>query len=238
MGLHHRRRLADPARRPHRPRHRAARAPLRPGVGRLPQRDVRQRRRADHRASSRCARATSSSSRPRSPAASSATCCSCSGCRSSSAGSGGASQKFHRTAATNTAAMLFLGVVALVMPAVFDLSLYGTLDARAAGDRSPELLAAPIVLIAAYAGSLIYAFTAQTRSVPVRTHEGEHDEPMLPTRGRRGRARRRHGADDGAGGDAGRRAGAGAGALRLHRAVRRRHRHRDRSATPPSTTPR
>src|SRR5439155_68983 len=36
-------------------------------------------------------------------------------------------QKFHRTAATNTAAMLFLAVVALVMPAVFDLSVYGTL---------------------------------------------------------------------------------------------------------------
>src|SRR5436190_6162459 len=39
-------------------------------------------------------------------------------------------QKFHRTAATNTAAMLFLAVVALVMPAVFDLSLYGSLAPR------------------------------------------------------------------------------------------------------------
>src|SRR5437870_5961487 len=45
-------------------------------------------------------------------------------------------QKFHRTAATNTAAMLFLAVVALVMPAVFDLSVYGTLAAQpAAIDR-------------------------------------------------------------------------------------------------------
>ena len=55
-------------------------------------------------------------------------------------GLGRRSQKFHRTAATNTAAMLFLAVVALVMPAVFDLALFGSLDAAAAGDRSPELL--------------------------------------------------------------------------------------------------
>src|SRR6266852_6114284 len=45
-------------------------------------------------------------------------------------GLGRTSQKFHRTAATNMAAMLFLAVVALVMPAVFDLALYGTLDAH------------------------------------------------------------------------------------------------------------
>jgi Ca2+:H+ antiporter len=55
--------------------------------------------------------------------------------------------------------MLFLAVVALVMPAVFDLALYGTLDAH------PEALDrlsfwSALVLIGAYAGSLIYAFTA------------------------------------------------------------------------------
>src|SRR5215510_5701712 len=43
-------------------------------------------------------------------------------------GLGRRSQKFHRTPATNAAAMLFLAVVALVMPAVFDLAIYGTLD--------------------------------------------------------------------------------------------------------------
>jgi Ca2+:H+ antiporter len=68
-------------------------------------------------------------------------------------------QKFHRTAATNMSAMLFLAVVALVMPAVFDLSLYGNLAAH------PPALArlsffSSIVLIVAYAGSLLYAFTA------------------------------------------------------------------------------
>jgi len=69
------------------------------------------------------------------------------------------SQKFNRTAANNTTAMLFLGVVALVMPAVFDLTLYGTLQAE-----SPALtrlsLSTAVVLIIAYIGSLIYAFTA------------------------------------------------------------------------------
>src|SRR6202163_4242059 len=38
-------------------------------------------------------------------------------------GLGRRSQRFHRTPATNTAAMLFLAVVSLVMPAVYDLSV-------------------------------------------------------------------------------------------------------------------
>src|ERR1700676_4371019 len=42
-------------------------------------------------------------------------------------GLGRRSQTFNRTAATNTVTMLFLAVVALVMPAVFDLSLHGAL---------------------------------------------------------------------------------------------------------------
>src|ERR1700720_4695648 len=45
-------------------------------------------------------------------------------------GLGRRSQKFHRTAAPNTAPMLFLAVVALVMPAVFGLALFGNLQAR------------------------------------------------------------------------------------------------------------
>jgi Ca2+:H+ antiporter len=74
-------------------------------------------------------------------------------------GLGRRSQKFHRTAATNAAAMLFLAVVALVMPAVFDLALYGSL-----APRSPLIdrlsFWSALILIAAYVGSLIYAFTA------------------------------------------------------------------------------
>jgi Ca2+:H+ antiporter len=74
-------------------------------------------------------------------------------------GLGRRSQKFHRTSATNTSAMLFLGVVALVMPAVFDLSLFGNLQAR---PRAIDRLSfwSALILIAAYGGSLVYAFTA------------------------------------------------------------------------------
>jgi Ca2+:H+ antiporter len=92
-------------------------------------------------------------------------------------GLGRRSQKFNRTAATNTAAMLFLAVVALIMPAVFDLALYGSLAAHPAAIDRLSLWSA-LVLIAAYGGSLIYAFTSQ-RDLFRTTHEGEHDAPRL-----------------------------------------------------------
>ena len=80
--------------------------------------------------------------------------------------------------------MLFLGVVALVMPAVFDLSLYGNLDARPPAIDRLSFWSA-LVLIGAYAGSLIYAFTAQ-RDLFRPTHEGDHDAPgALDRRGGR-----------------------------------------------------
>ena len=94
-------------------------------------------------------------------------------------GLGRRSQTFHRTAANNTSAMLFLGVVALVMPAVFDLALYGNLQARPPAIDSLSFWSA-IVLIVAYAGSLVYAFTAHRdlfRSAP----EQGHDEHPLST---------------------------------------------------------
>lgn len=75
-------------------------------------------------------------------------------------GLGRRSQKFQRTAATNATAMLFLAVVALVMPAVFDLALYGTLAARPPALDDLSFWSA-IVLIGAYCGSLVYAFRAR-----------------------------------------------------------------------------
>ena len=94
-------------------------------------------------------------------------------------GLGRRTQKFHRTSATNTSAMLFLGVVALVMPAVFDLSIYGSLDAHpVALDRLSFWSA--LILIGAYAGSLVYAFTAH-RDLFRPTHEGKHDGPVFST---------------------------------------------------------
>src|SRR5207245_1906181 len=74
-------------------------------------------------------------------------------------GLGRRSQKFNRTAATNTASMLFLAVVALVTPAVFDLALYGSLTPRPAILDRLSFWSA-LVLMGAYAGSLVYSFTA------------------------------------------------------------------------------
>src|SRR5436190_3745054 len=88
-------------------------------------------------------------------------------------GLGRKSQTFHRTAATNTAAMLFLAVVALVMPAVFDLALYGSLTPRPVAIERLSFWSA-LILIVAYAGSLIYGFTSHCdlfRSERTRDHE-------------------------------------------------------------------
>ena len=87
-------------------------------------------------------------------------------------GLGRRAQKFHRTSATNTSALLFLGVVALVMPAVFDLSLYGNLSARPLAIDRLSFWSA-LILIGAYAGSLIYAFTVQ-RDLFRPTKEARH----------------------------------------------------------------
>jgi Ca2+:H+ antiporter len=94
-------------------------------------------------------------------------------------GLGRRTQKFHRTSANNMSAMLFLGVVALVMPAVFDLSIYGTLTAHpAALDRLSFWSA--LILIGAYGGSLVYAFTAH-RDLFRPDPEGAHAGPLFPT---------------------------------------------------------
>jgi Ca2+:H+ antiporter len=93
-------------------------------------------------------------------------------------GLGRTSQTFHRTAATNMAAMLFLAVVALVMPAVFDLALYGTLEARPQAIDRLSFWSA-LVLIGAYAGSLIYAFTAH-RDLFRQSDENDHPHAVLP----------------------------------------------------------
>src|SRR5262245_57521402 len=95
-------------------------------------------------------------------------------------GIGRKSQKFHRTAATNTAAMLFLAVVALVMPAVFDLTLFGTLEARPPALVSLSFWSA-LVLIAAYAGSLIYAFRVNRDLFRATTEHGHRRLSMSMT---------------------------------------------------------
>ncbi|HNV03384.1 MAG TPA: calcium/proton exchanger [Vicinamibacterales bacterium] len=72
-------------------------------------------------------------------------------------GIGRVSQRFDRRAAGNATIMLFLAVVALVMPAVFDLTVFGSL-----APRPPAIyylsVGTSILLIAAYVSSLVYAF--------------------------------------------------------------------------------
>ncbi|HMD35649.1 MAG TPA: calcium/proton exchanger [Vicinamibacterales bacterium] len=94
-------------------------------------------------------------------------------------GLGRKSQTFHRTAATNAAAMLFLGVVALVIPAVYDLALYGSLTPRPLAIDRLSLFSA-LILIVAYAGSLVYAFTAHRDLFRSAADNGGRDEARLP----------------------------------------------------------
>mgnify|MGYP003694420095 CR=1 FL=1 len=130
-------------------------------------------------------------------------------CRSSSAAWAGARRSSIARGATTPRRCCSSRVVALVMPAVFDL--VALRHARRASPPAIDRLSfwSAIVLIVAYAGSLIYAFTAQRdlfRSTPRRRAR----RAAAADRRRRRRARRRHAADDGAGGAPGRRAGAGA----------------------------
>jgi Ca2+:H+ antiporter len=75
-------------------------------------------------------------------------------------GMGRPRQRFNRTAASNASVMLFLAVVALIMPAMVDLAAYGTLRAHTAMiDRFS--IGTSLVLIVAYAGSLLYSFSAR-----------------------------------------------------------------------------
>jgi Ca2+:H+ antiporter len=87
-------------------------------------------------------------------------------------------QTFDRTAASNTAVMLFLSVVALVMPAIFDLALYGSLTAHPAALNTLSLWSAAILMVA-YGGSLVYAFTAERDLC--RPAREPHDEAQLTT---------------------------------------------------------
>jgi Ca2+:H+ antiporter len=89
-------------------------------------------------------------------------------------GLGRKTQRFDRTAASNTSVMLFLAVVALVMPAVFDLALYGSLDAHPVAIDRLSLCTA-FVLMGAYVANLVYSFNAQRdllRPTKDHGHEG------------------------------------------------------------------
>jgi Ca2+:H+ antiporter len=85
-------------------------------------------------------------------------------------GLGRESQRFSRRSAGNATIMLFLAVVALIMPAVFDLTVFGSL-----AEHPPALFRlgfwTSVLLVIAYIGGLIYTFTMQRD--PFRTEPPE-----------------------------------------------------------------
>ena len=86
-------------------------------------------------------------------------------------------QTFDRTRAGASAAMLFLASVALVMPAVFDLAVFGTLEAPP--NTSVEALSTlvALVLMATYLASLV--FSLKTHREIITSVPPETEQPRL-----------------------------------------------------------
>jgi len=105
-------------------------------------------------------------------------------------GWGRARQRFNRTHAGASAAMLFLAVVALVMPAVFDIAVFGSLTRPAPIIDLLSLLVA-VVLLATYLASLVFAlkthrdlFTSTPiESEPEAPETAEPEQPRLSLAG-------------------------------------------------------
>ena len=86
-------------------------------------------------------------------------------------------QKFDRISAGSATVMLFLAIVALVMPALVALVSYGSLEAHPdAIDRLSFW--SSIVLLGVYGGGLLFAFKSQRD--PLRAHPGHEHGPRLP----------------------------------------------------------
>jgi Ca2+:H+ antiporter len=85
-------------------------------------------------------------------------------------------QKFNKLAAGSSTVMLFLAIVALVMPALVALVSYGSLEAH---PRAIDRLSfwSSIVLLSVYAGGLLFAFKSQRD--PLRVHPGQEHGPRL-----------------------------------------------------------
>ena len=130
--------------------------------------------------------------------------------------------------------MLFLAVVALVMPAVFDLALYGTLAARPPAIDRLSLCSA-FVLIVAYAGQPDLRVHDAARSVP-HDASGRARRAGARARGARRAPRGRHDPDDDRGRDSRRRAAAGARRSSASRSSSSASSSSRSSATRPSTT--
>jgi Ca2+:H+ antiporter len=90
-------------------------------------------------------------------------------------------QTFNRVHAGAQTAMLFLAVVALVMPAIFDLVEYRSLTVGAApADVTRLSLLVSIVLMLTYIGSLIFSLKTHRNVITTETEEEGPHLPMAP----------------------------------------------------------
>jgi Ca2+:H+ antiporter len=88
-------------------------------------------------------------------------------------------QRFNRTAAGSATVMLFLAIVALVMPAVVDLVSFGSLKARPPQINALSLWAS-LVLLGVYVAGLVFAF--RTHHDPLRVSAGHDHGPHVSAR--------------------------------------------------------
>jgi Ca2+:H+ antiporter len=86
-------------------------------------------------------------------------------------------QKFNRVAAGSATVMLFLAIVALVMPALVALISYGSLEAHPSTIDRLSFWSS-IVLLGVYAGGLLFSFKSQRD--PLRASPGHDHGPRLP----------------------------------------------------------
>jgi Ca2+:H+ antiporter len=88
-------------------------------------------------------------------------------------------QKFNRTAAGSATVMLFLAIVALVMPAVVDIVSFGSLQARPPQINTLSIWTS-LVLLAVYIAGLIFSFRTHHDPLAVAADHGHG--PRVPIR--------------------------------------------------------
>lgn len=89
-------------------------------------------------------------------------------------------QLFNRTSAAANASMLFLSAIALIMPAVFDLALFGSLERTSPAIEQLSLLVA-LVLLGTYLASLVFSLRTHRKLFISVAHAPEEPVLSLPT---------------------------------------------------------
>ena len=89
-------------------------------------------------------------------------------------------QLFNRTSAGANSAMLFLSAIALIMPAVFDLALFGSLERTSPAIEQLSFLVA-LVLLGTYLASLVFSLRTHRKLFISVAHEPEEPVLSLPT---------------------------------------------------------